>query len=53
VTNGSVNASLPKDVDPASVTIEQARELLANAAKRPSKRRAKPKATAKRKPRSK
>jgi len=47
VTNGSVNASLPKDADPASVTLEQARELLANAAKKPSKRRAKPKAKAK------
>ena len=47
VTNGSVNASIPKDADPASVTLEQARELLANAAKNPSKRRAKPKAKAK------
>ncbi len=51
VTNGKVNASLPKDVDPAAVTLEQAKELLANAAKKPAKRKAKPKA--KRKPRSK
>ena len=51
VTNGQVNASIPKDADPATVTLEQARELLANAAKRPAKR--KPTARAKAKPKAK
>lgn len=51
VTNGKVNASLPKDADPAAFTLEQARELLAAAANRPAKRKPRPKAkpTAKRK----
>jgi DNA topoisomerase-1 len=46
VTNGTINASIPKTIDPASITMEQARELLAarqNAA--PSPRRGRTKAT--------
>ncbi|GMV92141.1 MAG: DNA topoisomerase 1 [Candidatus Hydrogenedentota bacterium] len=55
VTNGKVNASLPKDADPAAFTLDQAKDLLANAAaKKPAKRKAKPKAKtkAKRKPKA-
>jgi DNA topoisomerase-1 len=39
VTDGTTNASLPKDADPAGVTLEQAVELLrARAAAGPAKR---------------
>ncbi len=54
VTNGKVNASLPKDVDPAAFTLDQAKDLLANAAaKKPAKRKAKPKAKTKAKAKAK
>ncbi len=52
VTDGKVNASIPKDADPASITLERAKELLAAAAKRPAKRKAKPSAKAKTKRKS-
>jgi DNA topoisomerase-1 len=47
VTDGSVNASIPKGTDPASVTIEQANEWLeARAAAGPVKRGRRPRAMA-------
>ncbi len=57
VTDGDVNATIPKGTDPASVTMDQAVELLEGAAskkgtgktKRPAKRAAAPKATRKKK----
>lgn len=54
VNHGKINATLPKDTDPQSVTMEQALELIAaKAAKAPAKKRkapAKKKATAKKAP---
>ncbi len=47
VSNGSVNASLPKSADPDTFTLEQALELLANAPKAKKKRPARKKAAAK------
>ncbi len=39
VTDGKVNASLPKNADPRAVTPAEAAELLATAAERKKKRR--------------
>ena len=47
VSDGSANASIPKDMDPSAVTLEQALEWLADAPKR--KRRAPRRRTASRK----
>ncbi|MCC6695394.1 MAG: type I DNA topoisomerase [Candidatus Hydrogenedentes bacterium] len=44
VTNGEVNASLPKRANPAACTLEQALELLAASAKKPAKPKKKPSA---------
>ncbi len=56
VKHGKVNATLPKDTDPATVTLEQAVELItakAGKAKPKAKAKAKPKAKGKPKGRSK
>ena len=57
VNHGKINATLPKDTDPQSVTMEQALELIAaKAAKGPAKKRkapAKKKTAAKKKPAAK
>ncbi len=57
VNHGKVNATLPKDMDPASVTMETAIELLAaRAGKAPAKRTkkaAKPKSRTAPKPKTK
>ena len=57
VNHGKINATLPKDTDPQSVTMEQALELIAaKAAKGPAKKRkapAKKKTVAKKKPAAK
>jgi len=51
---GKVNATLPKDVTPETVTMEQALELIAAKAKAPKKKKpAKKKAAAKKKPAAK
>ncbi len=48
VTDGTLNASIPRDMDPAAVTLEQAVDWLREAAERkPAKRRAKAKPKAK------
>ena len=43
VTDGDVNRSLPKDMEPQTITLEQAIELLAKAPKKKKKSKAKPK----------
>ena len=57
VNHGKINATLPKDMDPESVTLETALELLAaKAGKAPAKRakaKARPKAKAAAKPKAK
>jgi DNA topoisomerase I len=59
VTDGSVNASIPKDADPKTVTLDQALDLLADAEKRkpakkkPAKKKAKAKAKSKAKAKAK
>ena len=56
VTDGNKNATLPKDGDPAAVTMEEAVQLLAKAkpkGKRKAKSKAKPKAKAKSKAKAK
>ena len=39
ITDGKKNAKIPKDTDPAKITHEQAKELLAEAPTKPSRRR--------------
>ena len=46
VTNGSINASIPKTIDPATLELEAALELLEKAKERKAKRRATNKARA-------
>lgn len=56
VTNGDVNATLPKDTTPEAVTLERALELIAEAEKKPRKparRKAAPKKAAAKKPAAK
>jgi DNA topoisomerase-1 len=38
VTNGKLNAKIPKDTDPKSITQDQAKKLLAEAPKKPKRR---------------
>jgi DNA topoisomerase-1 len=49
VNHGKINATLPKDTDPQSVTIEQAVQLIADRAEKTGKKPAKKKAKAKKK----
>ncbi|MCH8204937.1 MAG: type I DNA topoisomerase [Candidatus Hydrogenedentes bacterium] len=53
VTDGDVNRSLPKDMEPQTITLEQAIELLAKAPKKKKKSKAKAKKKAKSKAKSK
>ncbi len=55
VKHGKTNATLPKDITPDTITMEQALELIAAKAKSPPKKKpaAKKKATAKKKPAAK
>lgn len=53
VTNGDVNRSLPKDMEPQTVTLEQALELLAKAPNKKKKSKAKAKKITKGKAKSK
>nr|VFK79735.1 MAG: DNA topoisomerase-1 [Candidatus Kentron sp. SD] len=50
VTDGAKNARIPKDKDPAAITLAQAEELLANAKEKPARTRKKATGKAVRKP---
>ncbi|MEN8131507.1 MAG: topoisomerase C-terminal repeat-containing protein, partial [Pseudomonadota bacterium] len=43
ITNGKKNARIPKDSDPATLTLEECEQLLAKAPNRKTRRRAAPK----------